>query len=171
MVARAAASLAGALVPLVFFVGHAAGTGTPAADPETESAPRPERRFALGLSAGSPQIVAVTGEYTLRPSLHLQANAGTLIVITAGSLRLIGVPETMKLAPYVFLGGGGLYILPLDGGGEEGFSRFTWWGFGLRLRAGRARVFVEGGELRGLNRNHGYESYYPAVAAGLLFTL
>jgi hypothetical protein len=164
-VARAAAVL-GTLAFAALFAGTAFGNEPANADTTTT----PDRRFALGLSFGSPQSLAVTAEVTVRPGIHLQVNAGTLIIVTSGSVRAIAVPETMKIAPYLFLGGGGVYILPLDGG-EEGFSSYTWWGVGVRLRAGRFHPFLEVGEVGNLNRNHGYEERYPAAAAGFLITL
>jgi hypothetical protein len=149
----------------------ALGADARASAPGAQDAPAPaeERRFAAGVSFGSPQVLGLTGEYAFRPSFRLQANVGSLVVVSTVSARLIILPESLRLQPYMFVGGGGGYVLPLEN--EHGFTPFSWWGFGLRLKVGRGRIFAEVGEVGNLDRDNGYSETYPGMATGILFTL
>jgi hypothetical protein len=154
------------LVAAVLLAGTAAGV---LARETGDGTAAPLHRYAVGVSAGIPQTLAVTGERVLVPPLRIQANVGTVIAATSANARLLAVAEPWTVQPYMFLGGGGGYIMPLDG--EHGFTGYTWWGFGLRLRMGRGRLFLEAGQIAGLNRDNGYERAYPAYATGMLVTL
>jgi len=125
-------------------------------------------RSRLGLSVGSPQTIALTYEYAIASPLQLQVNAGTAALYSAASGRLLVVPDTWRFQPYAFVGGGALYSVNFEDMDGDGWTGFTWFGGGLRLRLGPLLFFGELGKIANLNESKDYDSSYGSAAVGIL---
>lgn len=136
-----------------------------------QSLTRDPRRSRLGLTAGSPQTLAITYEYALVGALQLQANVGSVIFYSSVSGRVLALPDQWRVQPYLFLGGGALYSINYEQMDGDGWTGFTWFGAGIRLRLGRFRLFGELGSIDNLNESKDYETHYSTAAVGILITI
>lgn len=109
---------------------------------ETESAKPPERDWILGVSGGIPQIVALTVERRVQPYVHVQANAGSLLLINSLNARVLLMPEGQSFYPYLFAGGGYFFTL-FDFESADNSAFYSWLGGGVRLRIKRLLLFFE----------------------------
>jgi hypothetical protein len=125
-------------------------------------------RSRIGVTVGSPQTIAITYEYAVASPLQLQVNAGTVIVYSSVSGRVLVVPDTWRLQPYAFVGGGLLHSANFEQMDGDGWTGFTWFGGGLRLRIDRFLLFGELGSIDNLNESKEFESHYSTVAIGIL---
>jgi hypothetical protein len=122
---------------------------------------------AWGVTAGSPQMIALTLETHQNRSLRLQVNAGTIILASSLTCRVLLTRLSGDARPYAFLGGGLLHIAECEGGGGCGATGLVWGGGGLAVPVGSVRLFGEIGIMGGMDRDKGYEPAAPAV--GILF--
>lgn len=118
--------------------------------------------WAVGASIGLPQLPAFTAERSLLPMLRVQANVGTVVIVSAVNVRLLALPEAWTLQPYAFLGGGAAYVVPLDDDLSGGYT-YSWTGGGLRLALRRVIVFAELGVMGGAE-----DLFGPGAGAGVL---
>ena len=127
-------------------------------------------RSRIGVTVGSPQTLAITYEYAEASPLQLQVNAGTVLVYSSVSGRVLVVPDTWRLQPYAFVGGGALHSANFEQMDGDGWTGFTWFGGGLRLRIDRILLFGELGSIDNLNESKDFESHYSTIAVGILVT-
>ena len=153
-----ALALLGIAVSLLLLSGAVRAQGSPA-NPW---------RSRIGVTVGSPQTLAITYEYAVASPLQLQVNAGTVIVYSSVSGRVLVVPDTWRLQPYAFAGGGLLHSANFEQTDGDGWTGFTWFGGGLRLRIDRFLLFGELGSIDNLNESKEFESHYSTIAVGIL---
>jgi hypothetical protein len=154
-----------ARVPLVLFGILACLARTSSAQPDsTEASQRP---WAVGLSAGIPQLLAATVERTLVPNLHLQGNFGTILVLSSASARLLVLPDHVRFQPYGYVGGGTMFGFALEED-WEGWLPYAWYGFGLRYRFPRVILYVDFGGISAGSKSGELEDL-GAYSAGILF--
>jgi len=153
-----ALALLGIAVGLFLLTGTVQAKGSPA-DPW---------RSRIGITVGSPQTLAITYEYAVASPLQLQVNAGTVIFYSSVNGRVLVVPDTWRLQPYAFVGGGALHSANFEQMDGDGWTGFTWFGGGLRLRIDRFLLFGELGSIDNLNESKDFESHYSTIAVGIL---
>jgi hypothetical protein len=122
-----------------------------------------------GLTAGSPQMIALTLETHQDGPLRLQVNFGTIVLASSVTCRLLLTRVSGDVRPYAFLGGGMLHVGECEGDGGCGATGLVWGGGGIAVPVGSVRLFGEIGVMGGMDESKGYESPAPAVAAGILF--
>ena len=125
-------------------------------------------RSRIGVTVGSPQTLAITYEYAVASPLQLQVNAGSVIIYSSVNGRVLVVPDTWRVQPYAFVGGGALYSSNFEQTDGDGWTGFTWFGGGLRLRIDRFLLFGELGSIDNLNESKDFESHYTTAAVGIL---
>ena len=133
-----------------------------------QDSPANRWRSRIGVTVGSPQTLAITYEYAVASPLQLQANVGTVILYSSLNGRVLIVPDTWRVQPYAFVGGGALYSANFEQTDGDGWTGFTWFGGGLRLRIDRFLLFGELGSIDNLNESKDFESHYSTVAVGIL---
>jgi hypothetical protein len=127
------------------------------------------RGVAWGITAGAPQLIALTLETHQNRSLRLQTSLSTVILASSLTGRVLFTRISGTVRPYVFVGGGLFNVGEGDGGGARGTTGLVWSGGGVAVPVRSMRLFGEIGIMGGLDRDKGYESPLPTVAVGLLF--
>ena len=128
-------------------------------------------RHALGVSAGNPQVVALSYERAFSSRYRGQLNVGSMPPIVASvNGRLIYLLRQGRWRPYVSAGLGWAHAWGTDTGSTAGPSNYGWLAAGLRVDIGRLVVFAEFGALPGLREDRGLPDEVPVVATGLLWT-
>ena len=135
---------------------------------QAQDSPPDPWRSRIGVTVGSPQTLAITYEYAVASPLQLQVNAGSVIIYSSVSGRVLVVPDTWRLQPYAFVGGGALHSTNYEQTDGDGWTGFTWFGGGLRLRIDRFLFFGELGSIDNLNESKDFESHYTTAAVGIL---
>jgi hypothetical protein len=128
-----------------------------------------DSKFAWGIAAGAPQLLAVTLETPRHGKLRLQASVSPLLLINSVTGRAAVTRSSGTVRPYAYGGGGLLNVSEGDGGGALGTTGFLWAGGGIAAPWSRYRWYGELGVLWGMDTDKGFESAIGALAVGLWF--
>jgi hypothetical protein len=128
-----------------------------------------DRAVVWGVTAGSPQLLALTLETHQNRSLRFQASLSTVVLASSLTGRVLLTRISGSARPYGFVGGGLFNVGEGDGGGARGTTGLVWSGGGLSVPIRSLRLFAEIGIMGGLDKDKGFESPLPTVAVGILF--
>jgi len=120
-----------------------------------------------GAAAGMPQLIALTLETHQDRPLRLQVSAGTIVLASSVTGRLVFTRTSGRFRPYMFAGGGLFHVS--EGDGAHGTTTFAWGGGGLTVPVGSLRLYYEVGFMGGLDTDKGYAAEGPTLAMGVMF--
>ena len=127
------------------------------------------RSVVWGVAAGIPQLIALTLETHQNRPLRLQVSAGTIVLASSMTGRLVFTRTSGSFRPYMFAGGGLFNVS--EGDGPLGTTTFAWVGYGLTVPVRSLRLYYEVGFMGGLDADKGFAAQSPALAMGVMFGL
>ena len=127
------------------------------------------RSGVWGVVAGIPQLIALTLETHQNRPLRMQVSAGTVVLASSMTGRLVFTRTSGSFRPYMFAGGGLFNVSEGDGGGAVGTTTFAWGGVGLTVPVRSLRLYYEVGFMGGLDTDKGFAAESPALAIGVMF--
>jgi len=116
-----------------------------------------------------PYAVSVIREVPAIRELRFQFSAGTLLLISSVTARVLFVPTGGRVFAYGFAGTGMLHVAEGDGSGPVGRTGFGWFGAGVRARVHVLQIFLDTGILVGLDVQKGFDRNSPAGSLGVVF--
>ena len=125
------------------------------------------RSGVWGVAAGVPQLISLTLETHQDRPLRLQVSAGTIVLASSMTGRLVLTRTSGRFRPYMFAGGG-LFNVSV-GDGAHGTTTFAWGGYGLTVPVRSLRLYSEVGFMGGLDTEKGFAAEGPTLAFGVMF--
>ncbi len=125
------------------------------------------RSGVWGVTAGIPQLLALTLETHQNRPLRLQVSVGTIVQASSMTGRLVFTRTSGSFRPYIFAGGGLFNVS--EGDGALGTTTFAWGGYGLTVPVRSLRLYCEVGFMGGLDTEKGFAAGGPSLAMGVMF--